>query len=62
VKKVCCVCGKDLGEVPGPPSRLTHGFCESCYRDQLRALEALPAAATEAVDPCRASDPGQSTD
>jgi hypothetical protein len=40
VKKVCCVCGKDLGEVPGPADRVTHGFCEACYRSELRAWTA----------------------
>jgi hypothetical protein len=40
VKKVCCVCRKELGDVPGPPERLTHGFCEACYRSELRAWEA----------------------
>jgi hypothetical protein len=47
VKKVCCVCGKDLGEVPGPAGRLTHGFCEECYRSELRAWEARTAAAKQ---------------
>ena len=37
MKKVCCVCHKDLGEVPGPPDRVTHGFCEACYRSELEA-------------------------
>ncbi len=40
MKKVCCVCRKDLGEVPGPPERVTHGFCEACYRSELEAWKA----------------------
>jgi hypothetical protein len=52
VKKVCCVCGKDLGEVSGPAHRLSHGFCEACYRSELRAWEArLDAVDKQAQSP-----------
>lgn len=51
MKKVCCVCGTDLGNVPGPVDRLTHGFCEKCYRSELRAWEALLDVADERTNP-----------
>jgi hypothetical protein len=44
------VCREELGEVPGPPDRVTHGFCEACYRSELKAWEArfgIPDAAKE---------------
>ncbi len=44
MKKVCCACGKDLGEVPGPPGRVTHGFCEACYLSELRSRQIQPGA------------------
>jgi hypothetical protein len=30
-----------LGEVPGPAERVTHGFCEECYRSELLAWTAF---------------------
>ena len=60
MKKVCCVCGKDLGEVAGPPGRLTHGFCEACYRSELRAWEARTDAAKRAEPPRPPSKPSPS--
>lgn len=53
MKKVCCVCGKDPGEVAGPPGRLTHGFCEKCYHSELRAREARTDAPKGAESPPR---------
>jgi hypothetical protein len=60
VKKVCCVCGKDLGEVPGPNGRLTHGFCEMCYRSELQAWEAMFDSGVLAADPQGKSIPKES--
>ncbi len=54
MRKICCVCRKELGDVPGPPDRLTHGFCERCYRDELRAWEArFGASESDTATPTR---------
>lgn len=32
MKRICCVCKKDLGEKPGPKDMITHGFCDPCLK------------------------------
>ena len=40
MKRVCCVCKKYLGEVPGPKDAVTHGFCEPCLKIYMAEMEA----------------------
>ncbi|MDY6792850.1 MAG: hypothetical protein SWH54_16420 [Thermodesulfobacteriota bacterium] len=48
MKRVCCKCGKYLGEKPGPKDAVTHGFCDPCleiYRAEMMvALENIEKA------------------
>lgn len=51
MKRVCCVCKKYLGEVPGPKDMVTHGFCDPClkiYRAEM--FVALEKAGK--IEPC----------
>jgi len=51
MKRICCKCGKYLGEKPGPKDVVTHGFCDPClkiYREEMFvALENIEKAGRE---------------
>jgi hypothetical protein len=51
MKRMCCKCGKYLGEKPGPEHAVTYGFCDPCleiYRaEMLVALENISKAERE---------------
>lgn len=32
MKRICSWCGVDLGEKPGPESKVTHGICDACEK------------------------------
>ncbi|MDY6791542.1 MAG: hypothetical protein SWH54_09760 [Thermodesulfobacteriota bacterium] len=51
MKRICCKCGKYLGEKPGPKDAVTHGLCDPCleiYRAEMMvALENFKKAEVE---------------
>jgi hypothetical protein len=40
MKRICCKCGKYLGEKPGPKDAVTHGFCDPCLKIYITEMEA----------------------
>ena len=40
MKKVCCVCQKKLGEIPGAENEngISHGYCEECMEKEMEKM------------------------